>query len=257
MFSDGRGSDSAVQLVSAGNDRRMASDRRWYTLDEFRSYYGIARGFSLWKEAASQVEGSEATLDSACAAQPSLEAVAFAAPQVNEATLDSACAAQPSHEAHVLAATESSASRSNESVLVLQNSVAQPMQKPQAIRVQVFRPLLDRCTRDAQGNRWVCPQPQPVVPGLSSYPWPVMLGFGPEFPRDKVIANIVPTFFEDEPDSNQQNKPRLDIVVSFQDGVTVRYHPSAKPIWSTDSQPTAAMQGRHRLAAKLAKHRGA
>ena len=198
----------------------------------------------------------DAPYDLACAAQPSLEAVASAASQVNEATLDSACAAQPSHEARALAAPESSASRSNESAPVLYKPVEQPSQKPQSLRKQVFQPLLARCTWDAQGNRWVCPLPQPEA-SLSSYPWPAMLGFGPDCPRGKEIANIVPTFFEDEPDHNQQNKPRLDIVVSFLDGVTVRYHPSATPIWSTEPQPTVAMQMRYRLAAKLLRTLGA
>ena len=65
------------------------------------------------------------------------------------------------------------------------------------------------------------------------------------------IVSIVPTFYLDEPDHNQRNKPRLDILVSFNDGITVRYHPKADPIWSSTQQPTEAMRKRYDLRAKL------
>ena len=52
----------------------------------------------------------------------------------------------------------------------------------------------------------------------------------------------MPTFYPDEPDPNQKDAPRLDIFVSFADGRSVRYHPSAEPIWSDQAQPTAPVQ---------------
>ena len=65
------------------------------------------------------------------------------------------------------------------------------------------------------------------------------------------ITAAVPTFYEDEPDPNQRDAPRVGIVVSFANGKTVRYHPSAKPIWSDELQPTKAMQMRYNRARKL------
>ena len=67
------------------------------------------------------------------------------------------------------------------------------------------------------------------------------------------ITAAVPTFYQDEPDPNQRDAPRLDIVVSFADGRSVRYHPSAEPIWSEDLQPTTAMQMRYNRARNIAK----
>ena len=67
------------------------------------------------------------------------------------------------------------------------------------------------------------------------------------------IVSIVPTFYLDEPDHNQQNKPRLDILVSFNDGETVRDHPRADLIWYSTQQPTKAMRKRYDLREKLRK----
>jgi len=61
-------------------------------------------------------------------------------------------------------------------------------------------------------------------------------------------TSFVPAFFHDEPDPNQWDKPRLDIVVSFDNGHSVRYHPGAAPIWSTSWMPTGAMQKRYNRA---------
>ena len=65
------------------------------------------------------------------------------------------------------------------------------------------------------------------------------------------ITAAVPTFYEDEPDPNQRDAPRLDIVVSFADGRSVRYHPRAKPNWSDEVQPTEAMSMRYARARTL------
>ena len=70
---------------------------------------------------------------------------------------------------------------------------------------------------------------------------------------DNDIIMIKPTFYVDEPDPNHHGAPRLDIVVSFANGKSVRYHPSAHPIWSDEPQPTAAMQKRYNHTRNLAK----
>ena len=70
------------------------------------------------------------------------------------------------------------------------------------------------------------------------------------------IADItaeVPTFYEREPDPNQGDAPRLDIVVSFADGRSVRYHPSADPIWSDEPQPTKAMHTKYNRARNIGR----
>ena len=55
--------------------------------------------------------------------------------------------------------------------------------------------------------------------------------------------------FEKYVNSNRQHEPRLDIVLAFSDGGTVRDHPKAKLIWSDEPQPTDAMRKRFCLAA--------
>ena len=70
---------------------------------------------------------------------------------------------------------------------------------------------------------------------------------------DNKNINVVPTFLTEEPDSKQSDAPRLDIVVSFADGRSVRYHPRADPIWSDQAQPTDAMQKRYNRAQKRVK----
>ena len=45
------------------------------------------------------------------------------------------------------------------------------------------------------------------------------------------MTKIMPVFFMDEADHNHFGKPRLDFVVSFDDGRVVRYHPDCEEIW--------------------------
>ena len=40
-----------------------------------------------------------------------------------------------------------------------------------------------------------------------------------------------PTFYMDEADHNRFDRPRLDFVVSFDDGQEMRYHPGTDYIW--------------------------
>ena len=116
------------------------------------------------------------------------------------------------------------------------------------IKRDVFAPLLAQCHWDARTMTWLLPEPQPDA-RLVSMDWSKML----HIPSESDITSVLPTFYVDEPDHNQRNSPRLDIVVSFTDGRSVRYHPSADPIWSDEAQPTEAMQQRYNRARKLAK----
>ena len=123
-------------------------------------------------------------------------------------------------------------------------SAGKPAQQPQlAIRRDVLNPLLDACTWDHATGAWLTPATEPDA-RLCGIDWRNML----KLPPGWTPTNFVPTFFHDEPDPNQRDKPRLDIVVSFGNGHSVRYHPSADPIWSTSPQPTDAMQKRYNRA---------
>ena len=123
-------------------------------------------------------------------------------------------------------------------------SAGKPAQQPQlAIRRDVLNPLLDACTWDHATGAWLTPATEPDA-RLCGLDWRNML----KLPPGWTPTNFVPTFFHDEPDPNQRDKPRLDIVVSFGNGDSVRYHPSADPIWSTSPQPTDAMQHRYNRA---------
>ena len=88
---------------------------------------------------------------------------------------------------------------------------------------------------------------------LTDYPWQQILGDA--FPANRELVRSVASFFPDEADSNRGGAPRLDIVLTFNDGMTVRYHPQAKLIWSTEPQPTLAMQKRMNLARKYRNRR--
>ena len=123
-------------------------------------------------------------------------------------------------------------------------SASQPAQPPQrAIKRDVFNPLLDACTWDHGTGAWLTPATGPDA-RLCGMDWQNML----KLPPGWTPTSFVPTFFHDEPDPNQRDKPRLDIVVSFDNGHSVRYHPRAAPIWSTSPQPTDAMQKRYNRA---------
>ena len=122
-------------------------------------------------------------------------------------------------------------------------------QQELAIRRGVLNPLLDACTWDYATGAWLTPATEPDA-RLCGYPWQNML----KLPAGWTPTSFVPTFFHDEPDPNQRDKPRLDIVVSFDNGHSVRYHPNAFPIWSTSQQPTDAMQKRYNRAKQIGRH---
>ena len=113
------------------------------------------------------------------------------------------------------------------------------------IKRDVFNPLLAQCVK--VGPTYTVPTTA-HDPRLLQIPLPLL-----DEIRDQV-AGAVPTFYHDEPDSNQDDKPRLDILFTMQDGSWLRYHPGATPIWSDQALPTVAMTTRYNRAHKLAKH---
>ena len=48
--------------------------------------------------------------------------------------------------------------------------------------------------------------------------------------REHAMVSIMSTFYMDEADANKFDMPRLDFVVTFNDGQAVRYHPSCVSI---------------------------
>ena len=121
--------------------------------------------------------------------------------------------------------------------------------------VTYFRRLSNRlseenCVRDHAGM-WTVRQAEHELP-ISDSNWAQILE--DNSPPGRVLEKSVATFFPAEADPNQDDAPRLDIVLTFSDGITVRHHPKAELIWSTQAQPTAAMQLRiHRAVIHRAR----
>ena len=69
--------------------------------------------------------------------------------------------------------------------------------------------------------------------------------------HEKNITSILPTYFMDEADSNQYDRPRLDILVTLDDGTSVRYHSGA----DVSNQSDGIQKRRNRLD-KLRKKYG-
>ena len=82
-------------------------------------------------------------------------------------------------------------------------SAGKPAQQPQlAIRRDVLNPLLDACTWDHATGAWLTPATEPDA-RLCGLDWRNMLNLPPGW----TPTNFVPTFFHDEPDPNQRDKP--------------------------------------------------
>ena len=86
---------------------------------------------------------------------------------------------------------------------------------------------------------------------LADYNWDKILG--QHLPQGHTVVRSVATFFPAEADSNRQGAPRLDVVLTLSDNMTVHYHPKAELIWMNEPQPTIAMRARMNLAHKLRK----
>ena len=116
------------------------------------------------------------------------------------------------------------------------------------IKKDILAPLNAACKWDADTNSWILPN-TPEQPLTICRNWKNALG--DKYPRGADVTRCLPTFFLEEADANQHGAPRLDLVLSFSNGDTVRYHPGATPISSRDPQPTDAMQARINRRRKL------
>ena len=89
----------------------------------------------------------------------------------------------------------------------------------------------DQCQRDAATGHWIVPVTQDMLGALDWMDWPHMLKDEDLKNERYYISSIMPVFFMDEADANHFDRPRLDFVVSFDDGRAVRYHAAADKIW--------------------------
>ena len=119
------------------------------------------------------------------------------------------------------------------------------------IKREIFAPLNAECVWNENTNKWTVPANEELSTSICN--WASALG--PNYPSAEQVTKCVATFFEDEADHNQHGRPRLDIVVTFSNGLQVRYHPKATPIWSNEQQPTTAMEKRMQLMQKLMRRR--
>ena len=116
------------------------------------------------------------------------------------------------------------------------------------VKKDILKPLLALCVYDAVHMQWDVDNTEHEL-DISILNWRQTLG--ENFPEGEKVVKCMGKFFTEEPESNQAGKPRLDIVWPFSNGIWVRYHPGAAPIWSTDDLPTDAMKKRMQYGEKL------
>jgi hypothetical protein len=108
----------------------------------------------------------------------------------------------------------------------------------------------DLCYHNDATGHWVVPATSDLFAtgNIATFDWPRMLHDEAVFSHEKNIVRIVPTYFLDEVDVNHFDRPRLDFVVYFDDGTSVRYHPKAS---MKDKALVEAIRLRRRRLAKL------
>ena len=239
----------SVDLTQEAEKRIAEQDGLAYTYREYVRWFGKVQGDAEWQNslpAASEKPSPNKTGDTKSSSEH---------PEMPKTPL--ACAEPPSdHDQQQqdakdtleLQAKNTSASSSADTAAEAthQSTAVQTVQLPDTKIKRIFQSLNAKCTQDPETGHWSCPDTgdAETESALWKFHWDQMVG------RDD-IKSIVPTFYPMEADANQQGKPRLDLLVTFENGASVRYHPKAKPIWSSDSQPTDAMQNRMRYKEKL------
>ena len=111
------------------------------------------------------------------------------------------------------------------------------------------------CRQDVVNGRWVVPNTQDLAAELDEFNWPQMVRDEPLARRQNNIMTIIPTWYMDEADPNHYDRPRLDLVVTFDNGPAVRYHPKSDLIWlPEDPDDEAIGKRRERLATLRRKY---
>ena len=111
----------------------------------------------------------------------------------------------------------------------------------------VLKPMIQQCTWDKEQKKWNIPATKEL---LDEWNWAAIAKL--DGWQAGNLTSARPVFYTDEPDPNQDDKPRLDILLSMSDGTWVRYHPGANPIFSHEGA-TQAMQQRYDRREKLLK----
>ena len=89
----------------------------------------------------------------------------------------------------------------------------------------------DLWQRDVHTGRWIVHEPQDMLHDFGWMDWPNMIKDEQLLRRQHAMVSIMPTLYMDEADANKFDRPRLDFVVSLDDGQAVHYHPGAVSIW--------------------------
>ena len=116
----------------------------------------------------------------------------------------------------------------------------------------VFKWWKNQFRRDDATEQWMPPVTQDMLERIGWMDWANMLKDEDLKLGQHHMTKIMPVFFMDEADHDNFDRPRLDLVVSFDDGRTVRYHPGSDRIWLDDAglpigSSDAIKQRRHRL----------
>ena len=114
----------------------------------------------------------------------------------------------------------------------------------------------NRCQKDEHTKRWIIPATQDMLHAIGWMPWSNMVKDDRLRRGEHAIIRIMPTFYVDEADHNRDGKPRLDLVIEFNDGEAVRYHPDANPISLPASADNEAMRQRRNYLTNIRRKSG-
>ena len=256
--------EAAAATEHSQSECRVAADGISYSYADFEQYYGTTAA-DLWNKAAatelSERPGLQASSSGNEPPHPAEHAQALQRAATDNDDADSLARVsaehgqQPSQTAgassHVprADATEHSSSSSAAPTPPQTPLMAPMLKKIKLLMAQLYK---ENCSAENPFGVQTARQLEHEL-SLTDYPWQQILGDA--FPANRELVRSVASFFPDEADSNRGGAPRLDIVLTFNDGMTVRYHPQAKLIWSTEPQPTLAMQKRMNLARKYRNRR--
>ena len=125
------------------------------------------------------------------------------------------------------------------------------MLPPPEITELILEPLLSQCVQVSYlCNEWKLPLTCQLP---LEFNWGVLAKL-PAATREKIVR-VQPQFYEHEADVNRKDMPRLDILITLEDGSWVRYHPEAAPIPSWEALPTQAMRARYNRNWSLVENR--
>ena len=96
---------------------------------------------------------------------------------------------------------------------------------------QVWAHYDQQVVKNEVTGRWIVPQTQDLANQLDWFDWARMIHDENLHNHDLGIVTIMPTYYLDECDWNHFDKPRLDLLLTLDNGEQVRYHRKCKNIW--------------------------